>query len=180
MSTPERDLETADLVSPRSGQDRNSEPPPVERVEQGREPDGRDGGTRDGEFRDRAAEAGGSPEPDLQRRDPERAPDDREVEARRTGADSAEPADVLFAGEDRKTFEDRWTGVQTTFVDDPQGAVAEADHLVAEVMQTLARRFADHKASLEQQWGTGGEVGTEELRQAMHHYRAFFHRLLGA
>jgi hypothetical protein len=89
-------------------------------------------------------------------------------------------SDLLFADADRSSFDQRWNDVQGRFVDDPKGAVASADSLVAEVMQGLASRFADHKSSLEQQWAGGGEADTEELRQAMHRYRAFFRRLLAA
>ena len=93
-----------------------------------------------------------------------------------------EPADgdLLFAPGDSADFERRWGDVQTAFVDDPRSAVESADHLVAEVMQSLARRFADHKESLEEQWSGGGEADTEELRQALQRYRTFFHRLLAA
>ena len=86
----------------------------------------------------------------------------------------------LFAPEDSADFERRWADVQTRFVDDPRSAVESADHLVAEVMQTLARRFADKKESLEDQWNGGSEAETEELRQALQRYRTFFHRLLAA
>jgi hypothetical protein len=94
--------------------------------------------------------------------------------------DQDDDSDVLFTPDDRNSFEERWTEVQTRFVDDPREAVASADNLVAEVMQSLARGFSDHKSSLEDQWSGGGEAETEELRQAMHRYRAFFHRLLAA
>lgn len=91
--------------------------------------------------------------------------------------------DELFAEDDRRSFDQRWTEVQTQFVDDPRDAVASADRLVAEVMQAMAERFADQKASLEEQWsGEEGEeeVRTEDLRQAMRSYRSFFRRLLAA
>ena len=73
---------------------------------------------------------------------------------------------------------DQWRQVQSTFVDDPRGAVSQADTLVAEVMQTLASGFAEHKRGLEESWQRGEEAGTEDLRQALQSYRAFFDRLL--
>lgn len=97
-----------------------------------------------------------------------------------TDRDEGEDTDLLFGPDDSADFERRWTDVQTRFVDDPREAVQSADNLVAEVMQSLARRFADHKATLEDQWSGGGDVETEELRQALRRYRAFFHRLLAA
>jgi hypothetical protein len=75
-------------------------------------------------------------------------------------------------------FLDRWREVQTRFVDDPQGAVRDGDSLVAELMQSLAQRFSQHKHDLEEQWQSGADPGTEELRVALRQYRSFFQRLL--
>src|SRR5436190_24344103 len=88
--------------------------------------------------------------------------------------------DVLFGPDDSATFEARWTEVQKEFVDDPHHAVESADKLVTEVMQTLAGRFAERKAKLEERWSKGDEIETEDLRQAMQQYRTFLHRLLAA
>lgn len=94
-------------------------------------------------------------------------------------------------------FTREWQRIQTRFVDDPDGAVSEADQLVARVMAArgyptedferladdvsvdhphvvenyrVARRLMDRRAS--------GEVGTEELRQAVVNYRALFNDLI--
>ena len=72
----------------------------------------------------------------------------------------------------------RWTELQRRFVDDPEAIVAEADALVAEVMQELDARFGDVRASLEEQWGRGQDPSTEDLRVALQRYRSFFERLL--
>ena len=45
-------------------------------------------------------------------------------------------------------------------------------------IKKLAEFFADERAKLEQEWSTGNDVSTENLRQALRRYRAFFHRLL--
>jgi hypothetical protein len=45
-------------------------------------------------------------------------------------------------------------------------------------MQRLAQGFAEERRTLEQQWDKGGDVDTEELRQALRRYRSFFDRLL--
>jgi hypothetical protein len=99
----------------------------------------------------------------------------------------------------RKGYLDRWTTVQAEFVDDPSGAVAGADGLVREVMaergypvadfeQRVADVSVDHPHVVEHyrtahgiadRAATGG-ADTEELRQAMHHYRALFDDLLEA
>jgi hypothetical protein len=75
-------------------------------------------------------------------------------------------------------FRQRWNDVQARFVDDPQEAVRSADGLVAEVVQSLAQGFSDHKRGLEQAWQSGGDPETEDLRQALRRYRSFFDRLL--
>lgn len=76
-------------------------------------------------------------------------------------------------------YRQRWDSIQTGFVDEPRAAVAEADTLVAEVMQQLAETFSRERGSLESQWDRGGEVSTEDLRVALQRYRSFFNRLLG-
>ena len=98
---------------------------------------------------------------------------------------------------DRSSFRYRWNEVQIRFVEDPGGAVATADSLVTDVMQTRGYPVADfeqqaaeisvdypvvvqnyraaHEIALCQE---RGEVGTEDLRNAMFHYRALFQELL--
>jgi hypothetical protein len=75
-------------------------------------------------------------------------------------------------------FRQRWSDIQARFVDDPQEAVRTADGLVADLMQSLARGFSEHKGRLESEWQRGGNPDTEELRQALQRYRSFFNRLL--
>ncbi|WP_405981963.1 hypothetical protein [Streptomyces sp. NBC_00158] len=96
-----------------------------------------------------------------------------EVGSVKAGAD--EP---LLGAEDTLEYHKAWSEIQGRFVDDPQEAVRSADTLVAEVMQSLAGSFSAHKQGLEEQWGRGGEVATEDLRLALQHYRSFFNRLL--
>jgi hypothetical protein len=91
----------------------------------------------------------------------------------------------------------RWNEVQARFVDDPRGAVTVADGLVTEVMQArgypigdFEQRAADlsvdypivvdnyraaHQIALRH---GAGQASTEDLRQAMVHYRALFQELL--
>lgn len=84
----------------------------------------------------------------------------------------------LFPSSEAASFRDRWTDVQTGFVDEPRHAVEQADGMVAEMMQRLAQVFADERASLEEQWSRGNDISTEDLRQALRRYRSFFDRLL--
>ncbi len=74
----------------------------------------------------------------------------------------------------------QWTEYQSQFVDAPKDAVKSADELVAEVMQRVAKEFADRRSTLESRWSRGEDVSTEDLRVALQGYREFFNRLLAA
>lgn len=99
-----------------------------------------------------------------------------------TGAIAGEPDEghELLPADEDATFQRRWEEIQTGFVDEPRRAVEQADELVAQVMQRLAEGFAAERESLEQQWGRGEDISTEDLRVALQRYRAFFQRLLSA
>jgi len=98
---------------------------------------------------------------------------------------------------DAQRFDAAWRAVQARFVDDPRGAVTEADRLVGEVMaargypvgdfeQRVADVSVDHpdvvmnyRAAREiALQHAEGRATTEDLRQAMVHYRALFRDLL--
>jgi hypothetical protein len=93
-------------------------------------------------------------------------------------AERDETPTPLFAEDQGGQYRDRWRTIQTQFVDDPRRSVEEADQLVARLMQDLAKTFADERAGLERQWGSGEDVSTEDLRVALQRYRSFFDRLL--
>lgn len=86
----------------------------------------------------------------------------------------------LFAGGDLSSLRSRWDDVQASFVDDPKDCVQKADALVADVVQQLTAGFSEARARLESQWARGEDASTEDLRQALKRYRAFFERLLAA
>jgi Tfp pilus assembly protein PilX len=98
----------------------------------------------------------------------------------------------------RAQYASEWSVVQEQFVDAPQAAVSGAQTLVTAVMkdrgypteafdQTVADLSVEHAATLDHfraahdisQRATAGTASTEELRQAMIHYRALFTELLG-
>jgi hypothetical protein len=101
--------------------------------------------------------------------------------------------------EAREHYSERWRGAQRTFVDQPAAAVGEADALVSEVMSERGypveddfdRRAADisveHPVVVENYRAAheisgravNNEASTEDLRQAMIHFRALFGELLG-
>jgi hypothetical protein len=99
---------------------------------------------------------------------------------------------------DRARFVESWRRLEARFVDGPGGAVTEADQLLGDVMSTrgypvsdFEQRAADisvdhplvlenyrtaHEIALRQ---TKGQANTEDLRQAMIHYRTLFEELVG-
>jgi len=86
--------------------------------------------------------------------------------------------DPLFPAPEMDDFRRRWKDVQGGFVDEPKHAVEEADQLVASVIKRLTEVFASERSKLENEWGKGGDVSTEDFRQALRRYRSFFDRLL--
>jgi len=98
---------------------------------------------------------------------------------------------------DRDRFIDLWRGVQARFVDTPGGAVTEANQLVRDVMaargypvtdfeQRAENISVDHPLVVENYRAAHeiavrqarGQASTEDLRQAMVHYRTLFDELL--
>lgn len=84
----------------------------------------------------------------------------------------------LFDEHEGGELRSRWQQVQGAFVDDPKASVQQADELVATCMKRLAEIFSNERSNLESTWSRGGEVSTEDLRQALRRYRSFFDRLL--
>jgi hypothetical protein len=99
---------------------------------------------------------------------------------------------------DHARFLESWRKVQGRFVDSPGGAVTEADQLLGDVMsmrgypvsdfeQRAADISVDHPLVMENYRAghgiavrqTQGQASTEELRQAMIHYRTLFEELVG-
>jgi len=114
------------------------------------------------------------------RPDDDIAPEAQPPGASERASETQETSQPLLSAEDGATFQTRWKDIQVGFVDEPQSAVAQADALVAELMQRLASQFAEERGRLEGEWERGEQVSTEDLRQALQHYRSFFQRLLAA
>jgi hypothetical protein len=85
----------------------------------------------------------------------------------------------LFENDEAEEFRSHWLNIQSRFVDDPRASVKEADELVANVIKSITRSFADRRISLESQWNSGeNKISTEDMRVAIKRYRSFFNRLL--
>jgi hypothetical protein len=96
----------------------------------------------------------------------------------RTSTETSTDTTPLFPTNELEGLRNRWSAIQTAFVDEPRRAVEQADGLVASAMKRLAEVFAEERSKLEQQWDRGDNVSTEDLRIALQRYRSFFHRLL--
>jgi len=70
----------------------------------------------------------------------------------------------------------RWHEIQAMFVDDPRSSAEMAAGLVDESVQALVASVREQQDSLLAAWH-GENAGTEELRSAVQHYRAFGGRL---
>lgn len=105
---------------------------------------------------------------------------------------------VDLTASDARQYSLRWEALQTRFVDNPKGAVMDADQLVQEVMQRrgypmeefenladdLSTRFpnivSNYLAARSIAARTGKQqTATEDLRQALVHYRSLFDELVG-
>jgi FtsZ-interacting cell division protein ZipA len=100
--------------------------------------------------------------------------------------------------ETRDQYASAWEQIQARFLDDPNGAVTEADQLVTRLVaergyptddyeQQIAHLSVEHARTLGHYRDAHeinlvnerGEATTEQLRQAVVHYRALFDELLG-
>ena len=98
----------------------------------------------------------------------------------------------------RERYSEEWRRVQARFVDEPAAALRQADTLIANVMRDRgypqadfeqrtadlstdhARALGDYRAAHEIALRSeGGNASTEDLRQAMVHYRTLFDELVG-
>jgi hypothetical protein len=84
---------------------------------------------------------------------------------------------VMDSGE-VEDLRERWIAIQSAFIDEPRRSVAEADRLVGDVTERIARSFEDERTRLEEIWESGEDITTEDLRLTLQRYRAFFDRLL--
>jgi hypothetical protein len=166
VSTEEEERQAVESLARRQREDRSSEPAMTgDAVGGGDAPDRADRPTPTGT----AAMAQAAEERD--EREPDRAND-------AGPADEEAQQTPLFDEKATESYRGRWQEVQTRFVDDPPKAVAEADVLVADLMQSLAKTFAEERNRLESDWKRGEDVSTEDLRLALRRYRSFFGRLL--
>jgi len=97
------------------------------------------------------------------------------IESRRALSENSES---LLPKDQIDELRAHWDTIQASFVDEPGGAVKDADALVASAIGQISEAFAEQRAQLEKQWSRGDEISTEDLRLALQRYRSFFSRLL--
>ena len=121
---------------------------------------------------------------------------ERDLEERRERREQLDIRELAPAARERYAGE--WRDVQVRFVDNPGGAVREADTLVQQVMRDrgyptddFEQRAADisvdhphvaeHYRAAHGVWSANerGQASTEDLRQSLVHYRSLFDELLG-
>ena len=104
-----------------------------------------------------------------------------------------------LSAEGAEHFSASWRTVQAHFVDDPRTAVVDADRLIADVMRArgypveephrrlddlsvehahVVNHYRDANAIMARH--ERGEASTEDMRQAMVHFRALFEELVAA
>jgi len=86
-----------------------------------------------------------------------------------TAAPAGAPADTAH-------LHDRFTAIQSTFVDDPRGSVVAAADLVTEAIETLVSAARERERGLRSEWDRDG-ADTEDLRNALRDYRGFLDHL---
>jgi FtsZ-interacting cell division protein ZipA len=136
------------------------------------------------------------PEYDRVAEDTNRSEAEAELEHR---VERREEFDIKPLPEDSRTrYQESWRDVQAQFVDDPKGAIGTADKLLKSVMaergypiedfdQRAADLSVDHP-NVVQHYREGHRIAeaskrngtsTEDLRQALKHYRELFEELVG-
>jgi hypothetical protein len=130
----------------------------------------------------------------------DRRGDRREAESELAArADRRDTLDIRpLDPEARERYARSWQEIQKRFVDEPEAAVSDADRTIVDVMaergypvedfdQRAADVSVDHPTVVENyraahaisERHAGNGTSTEDLRQAMVHYRALFDELLG-
>ncbi len=98
-------------------------------------------------------------------------------EAARPGLprDGDGPATSGLSGATEQLHE-RWSAIQSSFVDDPRASVAAAAALVNQAIATLVASAQERERGLRGEWDRDG-VDTEGLRNALRNYRGLLDHL---
>ena len=149
------------------------------------------------ERQERAREAYGPEyERTVQERGSEREAEKELRERRERLEDEVRP----LSEESRKRYDERWQGVERTFVDDPWASLEEADRVVADILAErnfptdsrqeasrgvgvmhpqVVEDFREAQRVHRDATGSEGEADLEEMRRAIQMYRSVYGRLTG-
>ena len=149
------------------------------------------------ERQERAREAYGPEyERTVQERGSEREAEKELRERRERLEDEVRP----LSEESRKHYDERWQGVERTFVDDPWASLEEADRVVADILAErnfptdsrqeasrgvgvmhpqVVEDFREAQRVHRDATGSEGAAGLEEMRRAIQMYRSVYERLTG-
>jgi FtsZ-interacting cell division protein ZipA len=149
------------------------------------------------ERQERAREAYGPEyERTVQERGSEREAEKELRERRERLEDEVRP----LSEESRKRYDERWQGVERTFVDDPRASLEEADRVVADILAErnfptdsrqeasrgvgvmhpqVVEDFREAQRVHRDATGSEGEADLEEMRRAIQMYRSVYERLTG-
>ena len=149
------------------------------------------------ERQERAREAYGPEyEHTVQERGSEREAEKELRERRERLEDEVRP----LSEESRKRYDERWQGVERTFVDDPWASLEEADQVVADILAErnfptdsrqeasrgvgvmhpqVVEDFREAQRVHRDATGSEGEADLEEMRRAIQMYRSVYERLTG-
>ncbi|WP_187437737.1 hypothetical protein [Actinomadura decatromicini] len=98
-------------------------------------------------------------------------------------AETSEPAKDrarLLDPAEAERFRQRWHSVQAAFVDDPGGAVRQADKLASDAVDALGRAIAAHRQTLTEGRDDQEKSDTERLRLALRGYRDLLNQVIDA
>src|SRR5215203_6221955 len=117
---------------------------------------------------------------------------ERELEERQKRVEGLKLRDLT--PDDQKRYADEWRGIEARFIDNPAGTLDDADRTARKVMVDIGYPMTDaeqqaadlsvHHASVVEHYRTAhivmqnNDASTEDIRQAMVHYRSVMDELL--
>lgn len=106
-------------------------------------------------------------------------PDEHESPIAEPDEPESAASEPLLAPTSAEAFLDRWSDVQTTFIEDPHRSVTEADALLTEVLSAYRDAVEQRREQISSAW-SGDATDTEKMRLALLDYRNVITTMLPA
>jgi hypothetical protein len=106
-------------------------------------------------------------------------PDEHETPIAEPDEPESAASEPLLAPTSAEAFLDRWSDVQTTFIEDPHRSVTEADALLTEVLSAYRDAVEQRREQISSAW-SGDATDTEKMRLALLDYRNVITTMLPA